>query len=155
MFRRTQVYASRKGKVAPGSPEMEPELTPRALVSSSPPLPPAPRPPARPTLRTVHSFTAGRPSLRILPAGRALAQNNRNCGEISILLPVPRSPSSRPLSGNAILADHCGASRSNDAPHRCGTLLCVVEFSLLCFAPCGRAAQGWFDFCALFNLIAL
>lgn len=68
------------------------------------------------------SIPHSRPSLfEIQPAGRTLAQNNRNCGEISVPLGLS-------------LVDYCGASKSDEAPRRAGTLLCTAEFSLFSIA---------------------
>lgn len=69
-------YTSRKGKVAPGNPEIEPELTPSRRVPLSTRSGPSHSP---------RSIPHSRPSLFAnQPARHALAQNNRNCGEISV-----------------------------------------------------------------------
>lgn len=122
-------YTSRNGTVAPGNPEIEPELTPYRRVSHRTirPIPLSPR-----------SIPHSRPSLfENQPAGRILAQNNRNCGEIN----VPPGLS---------LVDHCGALKSDKAPRRAGTLLYVAEFSLLSIAL--ASSRGWFDFSAFFSI---
>jgi hypothetical protein len=122
-------YRSRKGEVAPGNPKLEPELTPRRLVP----------------LRQVRSirgpfFTAGRPSFGNRPAGGALAQNNRNCGEIS----VPHG-----LSLRTIVVSRVATSSLVEAEHHCRRVFASLDRSR------SRIAQEWFDFCVLFNLIAL
>lgn len=95
----------------------------------------------RPIPLSARSIPYSRPSLfEIQPAGRALAQNNRNCGEIS----VPPGPSLW-----TIVAPRRATKLLDEAEHR---ILCVSA-SFRSFRS--RVTHGWFDFRALFNLIAL
>lgn len=110
---------------------------------------PFPRGPAHPTpffslSLSLRSIPAGRPSLRIRPAGRALAQNNRNCGEIS----VPFGPSLW-----TIVAFSRSRSRGCSAEAEHAIVRNIAEFSAsLGSRSLPHIARGWFDFSAPFSI---